>query len=121
MSIRSLCDHRVIVYRATEGRDEFKDVTRAWAPLEAPDGKNARPNQLWAGSQMDPGPGEVQGAMRGWFLVAEFDVQERDVLRVIAGPEAPALLMVESVTRPTDSMNVHHLEVNVRTWTGSLE
>ena len=121
MGIAHLCDHRAVVYRAEEVRDQFNDVIQVWGALTAPDGLNCRPNQAWAGDLQDPGAGELQGAKRQWFLVEGFDVEERDVLRILSGPEAPDQLRVVSVTRPTNPAVVHHLEVNVEPFTGALE
>lgn len=120
MSIARLCDHRLVVYRASAYRDALQDVVEVWQALPAPAGLNARPNQAWSGSLQDRGPGEQQGTMRQWFLLPGFDVAERDVLKVEGGPEAPALLRVESVTRPTNPHSVHHIEVNVTVWAGTL-
>jgi len=120
MSVASLCDHRGIVNRATLTPDALGDNVETWAALPAPAGLNCRPNQAWSGNLQDHGPGEQPGAMRQWFLVAGFDVQERDVISVEEGPEAPVLLRVQSVTRPTASKAVHHIEVNVEVWKGSL-
>lgn len=120
MSIAKLFDHRVVVYRSTVTQDELQDPIAVWGPLPAPVGRNARPNQAWSGSLQDHGPGEQQGAMRQWFLHKGFDVAERDVLEVVSGPEAPNLLRVESVTRPTAPIVLHHLEVNVTVWDGTV-
>lgn len=111
--IQHLCDHRVVVYRATPLRDEFGDVVEQWVALAAPAGLNARPNQNWSGALQDPGPGEEQSARRQWFLVVGFDVAERDVLLVESGPETGQKLRVHSVTQPTNPFVVHHIEVNV--------
>jgi hypothetical protein len=118
--IAHLCDHRARVHRATELRDELADVVSLWEALPAPDGLNCRPASPWAGQLQDRGPGEQQSERRTWFLVAEFDVQERDVLEVFEGPAAPALLRVLGVTRATAPIVVHHLEVDVEVWHGSL-
>jgi len=120
MGIASLCDHRGTVYRSTPARDELGDTVEVWSALAAPDGKNCRPNQNWSGGLQDHGPGEQQSAERQWFLVAEFDVQERDVLSIEDGPEAPKLLRILSVTKPTAPLEVHHIEVNVEVFNGSL-
>ena len=118
--ITHLCDHRAVVYRDTPTRDELGDTVPVWGALEAPTGMNCRPNQNWSGALQDHGPGEQQGASRQWFLVAEFDVAEGDVLSVEDGPESPKLLRVLSVAKPTAPLAVHHIEVNVEVWHGSL-
>lgn len=123
MSIHRLFNHRAIVHRATTTRDEFGDTVQTWAAVAngTPSGRNCRPNQNWSGALQDHGPGEQQGAKRQWFLDRAFDVEEGDVLSVETGPEAPALLHVESVTKPTRAgTRVHHIEVNVEVWTGTL-
>lgn len=120
VSIEALFNHRAIVYRGTETRDELQDVVTTWAALTAPNGLNCRPNQDWSGSLQDHGPGEQQGAMRQWFLHKDFDVRQRDVVSVVSGPESPVTLKVESVTPCTDPLEVHHYEVNVSVWHGSL-
>lgn len=122
MTIRGLFNHRAVAYRATVTRDDFGGTVEAWVAQPAPPGRNCRPDQNWSGAQQDHGPGEQQGATRRWFLHRGFDVAERDVLSVIEGPEAPVLLRVESVTKPTRrGPAVHHVEINVEVWTGSLE
>lgn len=120
MGIQHLCDHRAVVYRSTPVRDELGGTVDVWAALTAPDGLNCRPNQNWSGTQQDHGPGLQQGSARQWFLVAEFDVRELDVLSIESGPEAPKLLRVLSVAKPTAPLELHHIEVNVEVWNGSL-
>ena len=114
--IAHLCDSRGIVYRPTETRDELQDTVLVWTALTAPAGLNCRANQKWSGDLQDNGPGEQQGSLRQWFLVKDFDVQERDVIEVVSGPEAPLQLRVVSVTKLTSLKRldvVHHIEVNV--------
>lgn len=118
MSIAELCDHRGIVYRPRPDtddttRDELGGVAALFDPLLAPDGLNCRPNQNWSGTLQDHGPGEQQNAQRTWYLVPEFDVKERDVLEIVAGPNAGLTLRVMSVTPCTAPIEVHHIEVNV--------
>lgn len=119
--IRPLCDHTATLYRESVTRDAAGDTVRSWVARSGPSGKNCRPNDSWAGSLQDGGPGLIQGARRQWFLVAEMAPEERDILRVTAGPEAPLLLKVVSVSSPTDHrQRIHHHEVNVEAWSGSL-
>jgi hypothetical protein len=120
VTFAALMDHRGIVYRATETRDELADAVLVWDALPVPAGLNCRPNQNWSGTLQDRGPGEQQDALRQWFLVAGFDIQERDVLSVVDGPEAPVLLRILSVDHPTAGIVLHHIEVNVEVWAGSV-
>jgi hypothetical protein len=123
VGIAHLVDHRVLCWRPADPplRDELGDIVEAFDAVPVPDGLNARPNQQWSGTLQDPGPGEQQAAMRQWFLVLGFDARERDVLEVESGPEVGKLLRVESVTKPTNPFAVHHLEVNVSVWHGSVD
>lgn len=121
MSFRSLCNHHVLVERAVETVNAFAGRDVEWVALSEPAGLNARPSQAWGGNLHDPGAGEVQTALRTWYLVPEFVVAERDLLRVESGPEAPARLRVVSVTPCTDPANVHHIEVNVEPYNEDAE
>ncbi len=118
--IAHLCNHRAELWRATATVDSLGDRIETWVPQVVPDGMNCRPNQAWSGSLQDRGPGEQQRALRQWFLLCGFDVRERDVLEITCGPEEGVLLRVESVTPTTDPRRVHHIEVNVEVWHGSL-
>lgn len=119
--ISHLCDSRIeFVYRPPTGadvlQDELQNVEETFIQIAAPAGLNCRANQKWSGDLQDHGPGEEQGAQRQWFLVKDFDVQERDILPVVSGPEAPLQLRVLSVTKLTSLKRltvVHHIEVNV--------
>ena len=120
MSFLTMLDHRAVIYRATPSRDRFGGILESWVALPSPKGKNARPNQTLAGNLTNPGPGEIQAANNQWFLHPDFDVRERDVLKVVSGPESPAHLRVVAVARPTNAQAVHHLEVMVEPWVGPL-
>jgi len=117
--IGHLCNHQAVLYRATVTRDALGDAVETWVAQPSPEGMNCRPHQAWSGTLQDHGPGEQQGARRQWFLVPEeWAPQERDVLRVTCGPEAPVLLRIESVVPTTDRVRPHHIEVNVEVWHG---
>lgn len=120
MSLQKLFDHKVQVHRATVTRDAYGDTLESWEAGAVPTTNNARPDQNWSGTLQDQGAGEEQAGKRRWYLAKSLDVAERDVLVVTSGPEAPAQLRVLSVTKPTAPRVVHHLEVNVETFTGGL-
>lgn len=126
MSFRGLLNHTVWPYREPGpelSRDRFGGVPLQPLPVgDQPTTYNAWPDQLWGGTLVDIGAGEQQGSTRRWLLVPELDVRERDVLAVIAGPEAPKLLRVLSVTYASRiRQEVHHLEVIVEVYNGVLE
>ena len=120
--MRLLWNHTARLYRATALRDGFGDAVEAWLPVgSAPTGPNARPDAAWSGRLADQGAGEEQAAARRWYLDASVgDVQERDVLDVTAGPEAPVRLRVLSVARPAAGIRAHHLEVLAEIWEGEI-
>lgn len=122
--ISGLWNHTVRVYRrlpAEEARGLLTSTDKTAYPVgEAPTGFNSRPDQGWGGSLQDYGTGEQQGAMRRWFLDKSIDVRERDVLLVTAGDEAGQKLSVESVMKAADRTTLHHIEVNVKAWKGTL-
>ena len=119
--IQHLCDHRAVVYRTTPDHNELGDNVDVWTALAAPAGLNARATLNESGNLEDRGPGEIQATMQRWFLVVGFDVAERDVLSVVSGPRAPVLLRVEKVIPGTHPLEVHHIEVDVTVWSGSVE
>lgn len=123
MSFAARLDHHAILYRRTTTQNPANGETvTTWAAQTSPAGKNAHPDQSWSGVLQEQGPLERQASRRRWFLAKGFaDVREQDVLDVTEGPDAPLKLRVESVTRATNGRGVlHHFEVNVSTWDGSL-
>lgn len=110
-------NHKVRVFKETEGTDAYGSTSVLQGGAE-PTTNNAWPDQRWSGDQQRAG-GEMQGAKRRWFLRKDVDVAERDVLQVVSGAEAPANLRVVSVTK-VGGAQIHHLEVNVETYTGEL-
>lgn len=123
MSFAARLDHHAVLYRSTETQNPTTgEMVVAWAAQTSPAGSNCAPDLSWSGVLQEQGPVERQASRRRWFLSAGFsDVREQDVLDVTDGPDAPVRLWIESVTRATDGRGaLHHLEVNVSTWTGSL-
>lgn len=121
MTIRRLFTHQAVVWRpAAVDRTALQDTVERWEPLPAPAGRNARPDLAFFGRLQDFGPGEQQATFRRWFLARDFDVRERDVIQVTAGPQAPVLLRVLGVTAATGLRAMHHWECNVDVWHGQL-
>jgi hypothetical protein len=118
--VAHLANHRVLLYRESSVRDQFGDTVIAWVAQTVPDGLNAFADLGWSGVLQDSGPGEQQANKRRWFLT--FNAEERDVLEVVSGVEAPMLLRIVSVmraARPTKA-TAHHVEVNVEVWHGAV-
>lgn len=124
MSFRALLNHIVRVYREPDpltARDDMGNVVSVHEPIgPAPRVRNARPHQRWMGDLRDPGPGEEQTRLRTWFLHKDLDVQERDVLLVIAGEETGSKWRVVSLVPVQTRRSLHHKEANCESWSGPL-
>lgn len=120
MSLARLWNHAVRICREA-GPDEWGHSSGAVEPVGPEFSKlNARPDQNWSGTLQDGGAGEQQAGKRRWFVAKEVEVLERDVLEVIAGPEAGLALRVLSAVPVTTPRGVHHREVNVEVFTGEI-
>jgi hypothetical protein len=117
MAITDYFDHRVLVYRydaENPDRDEFNDIIPNWELLSAPAGLNGTLQRNPSGTMEDQGPGEIQIIPRHWFIHRDFDVKERDVLKVESGPnphEVGRLYRVEEARPATGPVTIHHWEV----------
>jgi hypothetical protein len=119
MSIRHLCDHRVRIYRRAAQLDaELRSETLSYQPVAAaPARNNAKLNRPRARTG-DVGPGSAPIGERTVYMDAGADVEERDVLQVLSGPDAPCLLEVDGPpTRPRG----HHVELACRLFNGTLD
>lgn len=125
MSLSSLFDHQVRIYRLPtplEARGTLGSTSKVALPVtSAPSRNNARADQRpQSGDQTDLGAGEKMGTKRLWLLDKGLDVQKRDVLSVVAGPESGGLLYVEDVRAATMGRTLHHYEVTATVWKGEL-
>ena len=120
--INRLWNHRLVLYRNVPTTGQFNEPVANWTTPTVPAGMNCTPNQNWAGTLQDYGPGLQQNSKRVWYLHKDIEPQETDVLHIIEGPEAPLYLRVESAVllaslsragQPTS-----HIEVNVEVWPG---
>lgn len=121
MSITSLFDHRAECWRPVERRGFGAQVKPGFEAVERPasglncaiDGLVGRSGEVGV---QDIGPGEARRGRTQAFLPAAFNVEERDILRLVAGPEAPSLWRVMGVARPRG----HHTEADVEPWAGEI-
>lgn len=115
MSIRGLFKHQVEVWRPTQTRGEFREVIDDFDRVTVPTRNNAEPVPPNMRLE-DPGPGEASAGRVTWYMDRMTDVEEQDVLKVTAGPEAPSLWRVVSKAFP----RAHHFELVVEPWHGTL-
>lgn len=107
-------DHAADVYRPVEGvGTRFREVTKNFATVSsgvrlAVSAKREARNSS--------GPGTLVVGEYSGMGAAELDIAEGDVLIVTEGPEAPLQVEVTAARRPRG----HHLELGMKTWSGSV-
>lgn len=114
MSIAGLFDHRAEVWRPVEARGFAAEVVQK---LEAVHQPTTGTNCAFAVAKLrteNIGPGETPLGRVDLFMSIGLSVEERDVLRIVAGPEAPSRWVVVSAARPRN----HHIEAVVEPWFG---
>jgi hypothetical protein len=109
-----LLDHRVQVWRRTTTLGDLREEIRAWAKVCQP--IRCAVNRPSA-SLSDAGAGLAPEGLRRVYANPDEDVEPRDVLQFVTGPDAPGTFEVDApVTRPRG----HHLEATCRLWKGKL-
>jgi hypothetical protein len=116
MSIEGLFDHWAEVWRPLEARGPAGEVSLDWDRVHEPTRTNCAVVPL-KGSVENIGPGETVRGREEVYLGIWVDVQERDVVRLTAGPEAGRTFRAVGVTRPRG----HHVEAMVEPIVGALE
>lgn len=121
MSLGGLFDHRAEVWRPVERRGFGGHVKQTLEPVVVPtSGFNCAvvpPTGRTGGLRVDNiGPGETTRGRVDMYLARGTDVNERDVIRIVAGPEAVTTWRVEATSRPRG----HHVEVVVEPWVGEI-
>lgn len=119
MSIAGLMDHRAEVWRPTEKRGFAAEVVQTLEPIELPkSGRNCAvvPAPVGTMDVQDLGPGEAPRGRTQLYMAKALDVQERDVIRLVDGPEAPSRWRAVAVAKPRG----HHYEVVVEPWVGTF-
>ena len=103
------------IWRPAHSRGTLREDVTTYTPQAAPAWPNCKVNRPQA-PQADVGPGLDAEGKRTLYMGADADVLRRDVLELTAGPDAPALLEADEVTRPRG----HHTEVRCIVWHGTL-
>lgn len=121
MSLDGLFDHRAEIWRPTEKRGFGAQVVQTLTSMARPvSGFNCAvvpPAGRTGGLKLqDPGPGELPSGRVDLYLSGALDVQPLDIVRLVAGPEAPSSWRVHSSARPRD----HHVEAVVEPWVGDF-
>ena len=122
MSLAQLFDHGIRVWRSPElsaalVAGPLGEESRTYVLVTAaPAGFNACVNRPRA-PVADAGPGFAPIGTRIVYMTASADVQLRDLLELVTGPDAPEVVEVdEPPTRPRG----HHLELSCIPWHGTL-
>lgn len=108
-----LGDTTVRIWRPVTVQDRFGTERSEYVPVGTALAKVNRATAPLA----DVGPGLSAQGRRRLYFQPEVDVRIRDVLELIAGPDAPQRLEAdEPPTRPRD----HHCQVDCLLWRGEL-
>lgn len=112
-SISRLFDHTVRVWRPSRASDGLGVESRNYvlrSTLGAAVNRSTAPEGLVAGGLAPTG-------RRRMYFLPTVDIQPRDVLEIVSGPEAPGTWEVdEPPTRPRN----HHTQVDSIDWHGTL-
>lgn len=119
MSLQALFDHYAEVWRPIETTGPARDVVVTFEQVEEAT-KNCHVVPPVGGERslrtVDIGPGETTRGQTTLLMARGLDIQARDVVRLIAGSEAPSKWRVGAVARPRG----HHVEAMVEPWVGLL-
>lgn len=117
MSLAHLFDTQVAIWRAQLAPGALREEVRTWVRVVAPPGRpNAVVNRPNAPTG-EVGPGLEPIGTRRLYMAASTDVQPRDVVEFVTGPDAGFLGEVdEPPTRPRG----HHVQLDLRLWNGRL-
>lgn len=116
MSIERLFDSRAEVWRPDETVGVAREVVIELEQVDDPTRGSNCTFEVPKMQLVDIGPGETTRGRVLLYMHRRLDVVERDVLRVISGPQAPSRWRVASVARPRD----HHVEAMVEPWVGKF-
>lgn len=116
LSLTDFFDTTIRVHRRTVTRGALREEVVSYVPGPMPAGPNAAVNRPTA-PLGDKGPGLAPIGERRVYMAPGADVQARDILELIAGPDAPQNLEVdEPPTRPGND----HTQIRGRLWEGTL-
>lgn len=119
MSLAALFDHYAEVWRPVETTGPAREIVVSFDLVE-PATRNCAvvpPVGKERGVRtVDIGPGETTRGQTTFLMARDLDVQERDVIRLVSGPEATSTWRVGATARPRG----HHVEAMVEPWVGIL-
>lgn len=117
MSIEHLFDHRAEVWYPSETRGPGGSVLQQRLPVEQVD--ESALNCALVPVRLDVeniGPGETTRRRVEFYFAVATDILERDVIRLVEGPQAPSDWFVLSVAK----VRGHHLEIGAEPWVGEI-
>lgn len=111
-SIDSLFDHDVRIWRPTPERSALGVDERTYR-VQIPAAR-AKVNRSTAPSA-DTGPGMQPTGSRRLYMRPDADIQARDLVELVAGPDAPQFWEVDQI--PSRPMG-HHTQLDCIAWNG---
>lgn len=115
MILATFLDHDAQIWRPTVTLGPRREEVRSYAKLGGEVRAGIRRPTARVG---DAGPGLAPIGERVFYFQPEVDVEPRDIIELLSGPDAPGTWEVDSPpTRPRG----HHVELTTRHWLGVLE
>lgn len=116
--IAHLFDHTCVIWHQTETLGASRETIKSFPTYTGPLGcKVNRKNAVL----QEAGPGIADSGERRIYLEKGPSVKKRDLVELVTGPDAHALLEVESATVPSHSLGLegHHLEIRATEYLGA--
>lgn len=114
--IDRMFDHEVRIWRPTVTKDDLGAESREYAAVAEHPCALKRPTAPLA----DLGAGLAPTGRRRFYLRPDVDVQLRDIVEVVSGPDAAGEQATWEVDEPPTKPRGHHTQVDAITWNGNL-
>lgn len=119
VSLARMFDHTAQVWRSTSSQGAtYGEEVREWAKVGSPVKCGVRrPSAVMA----DAGPGVAPIGERVIYLFPDTNIQARDVIQLLTGPDAVVDPPTFEVDSPPTRPRGHHVETRCRHFIGKLE
>ena len=111
MSFHSLLDHTARIWRRMESLGTYRETVASYEVVYALVPCTLRRKQALLA---DSGPGLVDVGQRTVYFLPTVTLEERDLVELVTGPDAPDWLEVESRSKPRG----HHVEAKTSEYHG---
>lgn len=115
-AIDRLFDHTCRIWRSTSTKDDLGAESRTYAPIAEAQCALKRPTAPLA----DLGAGLAPTGRRRFYMRPDQDIQLRDVVEILSGPDAGGAQRTWEVDEPPTIPRGHHTQVDAFAWQGIL-